>query len=181
MLSEKKNIVTFKEKSLTLVGPDVKVGDTAPKSIVVDENLSLVSLADRSSTLVRLFIIVASVDTKTCSTEVKKFSHLLKDIDFFVEAYLISADLPFTQRRWCSSEGIENIKMFSDYRSLNFTRSWGLLVKELQLPARAVYVLGKNDEVLYREIVPEITSEPNYEAVIEFIKIVVNKTKIEGS
>ncbi len=175
MLVEKKNVVTLKGKPLTLVGPDIKVGDLAPESTVVDENLMPVSLVDRSSDQLRLFIILASIDTETCSTEVKTFSRFLKDLDFFLEAYLISADLPFTQRRWCSSERIKNVKIFSDYRNLNLTRSWGLLVKELELPARAVYILGKDDRVLYREIVPEITSEPNYKAVIEFVKTAANK------
>ncbi|MEH1834186.1 MAG: redoxin family protein [Nostoc sp.] len=89
---------------------------------------------------------------------------------FTIVAYAVSADLPFAQSRWCVSEGIENIIMLSDYRSMDFARGWGLLIQELGLLTHAIYVVDQSGKVTYREIIPEIASEPNYDAAIAAIR-----------
>ncbi len=171
MLDERINVVTLQGQPITLIGPDIKEGDTAPEVTLVGENLSQISPLEHSNGKVRLFIILASLDTETCSMEAKKFSNSLGDLDNSVAVYIVSADLPFTQKRWCQAERVTNITLLSDYRSMEFARSWGLLVKELELPIRAVYVVNRNNKVTYREIVSEITSEPNYEAAIHALKV----------
>ncbi|QLE52703.1 thiol peroxidase (plasmid) [Nostoc sp. C057] len=162
-------MVTFHSQPVTLVGLKLKEGDMARDIRVSGSDLSPVLPLDCSRGKVRLFLTLPSLDTPVCAIVTKKFSNALKGLGNTIVAYAVSADLPFAQSRWCVSEGIENIIMLSDYRSMDFARGWGLLIQELGLLTRAIYVVDQSGKVTYREIVPEIASEPNYDAAIAAI------------
>lgn len=165
-------VVTFKGKPVTLAGREIVVGDAAPDVALVAANLSNVLPLASSSGRARLFVVVPSVDTSVCSLESTKFSEALKAFpaDAPVTTFVVSADLPFAQKRWCGVEGVDNLQLLSDYRGLAWGNAWGLTIKELSFLARAVYVVGKNNRVTYREIVGEIAQEPDYDAALTALK-----------
>ncbi len=160
--------VTFKEKPVTLLGSEVKVGDQAPDFKVLANDMSEVSLADSKGS-VRLIAAVPSVDTGVCDAEVRRFNEEASKLDN-VKVLTVSVDLPFAQKRWCAAAGIENVQTLSDHRDLSFGKAYGVAIEELRLLARSVFVIDSSDKVTYVEYVDEVTSHPNYEAAIEAAK-----------
>ncbi|WP_416731890.1 thiol peroxidase [Fictibacillus sp. JL2B1089] len=160
--------VTFKEKPVTLLGNEVKVGDQAPDFKVLANDMSEVSLADSKGS-VRLIAAVPSVDTGVCDAEVRRFNEEASKLEN-VKVLTVSVDLPFAQKRWCAAAGIENVQTLSDHRDLSFGKAYGVAIEELRLLARSVFVIDSSDKVTYVEYVDEVTSHPNYEAAIEAAK-----------
>lgn len=165
MTEERNNIVTFKGNPATLLGPDIKVGDTAPEFRVVDNALQAVTLSSNLGK-VQLITVVPSIDTPVCDTMTRKFNEKAAKLPENVVVLTVSVDLPFAQKRWCGNAGIEKIRTVSDYQDRSFGLNYGLLLKELKLLARAVYVIDKSGKVAYREIVKEVTAEPDYDAAL---------------
>jgi thiol peroxidase len=160
--------VTFKGNAVTLVGNEIKVGDVAPDFKVLANDLSEVTLADTKG-FVRLISVVPSIDTGVCDAQTRRFNEEAAKIDG-VKVLTISVDLPFAQKRWCAANGIENVQTLSDHRDVSFGQAYGVLIKELRLLARAVFVVDRSDRVTYVEYVPEVTNHPNYEAAMEAAK-----------
>lgn len=161
----------FKGNPVTTNGELPKVGAKAPDFHLVDAGLSDVHLATFKGKK-KLLNIVPSLDTGICAMSAKKFDDFAKSRSD-VTVLTISADLPFAQGRFCKAEGIENVKTLSMMRSRNFAKDYGVLMQDGPLAgicARSVVVLDENDKVLYHELVPEITQEPNYEAAIAAVK-----------
>ena len=160
--------ITFKEKPVTLLGNEVKVGDQAPDFKVLANDMSEVTLSDTKGS-VRLIAAVPSVDTGVCDAEVRRFNEEASKLDN-VKVLTISVDLPFAQKRWCAAAGIENVQTLSDHRDLSFGKAYGVAIEELRLLARSVFVIDSSDKITYVEYVNEVTSHPNYEAAIEAAK-----------
>jgi thioredoxin-dependent peroxiredoxin len=160
--------ITFKNNPVTLLGNEVKVGDSAPDFTVLANDLSPVSLAD-SKGKIRLISVVPSIDTGVCDAQTRRFNEDASKVEN-VEVLTISVDLPFAQKRWCAANGLENVQTLSDHRELSFGEAYGVHIKELRLLARAVFVVDTNDKVTYVEYVSEATNHPNYEAAIEAAK-----------
>ncbi|MGC4376090.1 thiol peroxidase [Fictibacillus sp. Mic-4] len=160
--------VTFKEKPVTLLGSQVKVGDKAPDFKVLANDLSEVTLADTKGT-VRIISVVPSLDTGVCDAQTRRFNEEAARLDN-VKVLTISVDLPFAQKRWCGAAGVENVQTLSDHRDLSFGRAYGVAIEELRLLARAVFVIDSSDTVTYVEYVDEVTNHPDYEAAIEAAK-----------
>ncbi|KIH77956.1 thiol peroxidase (atypical 2-Cys peroxiredoxin) [Geoalkalibacter ferrihydriticus] len=169
MAQERTGIITFKGNPMTLLGPDVKVGDKAPDFRVVDNGLAPVTLAD-SGGKVRLITVVPSIDTPVCDSMTRKFNQDAAGLPDSVAVYTISMDLPFAQKRWCAAAGIDKVQTLSDYQDRSFGLNYGMLIKELKLLARAVFVIDAQGKVAYREIVKEVTEEPDYNAALEAVK-----------
>ena len=169
MAQERTGVITFKGNPMTLIGPDVGVGQNAPDFKVVDTGLQPVSLGD-SAGKVRLITSVPSIDTPVCDTMTRKFNEEAAKLPDDVVVYTISLDLPFAQKRWCGNAGIEKVKTLSDYQDRSFGLNYGVLIKELKLLARAVFVVGKDGKIAYREIVKEVTAEPDYAAALAAVK-----------
>ena len=163
-MSEREGAVTFQGGPLTLVGPELQVGDQAPDFNVIDGGLGAVTLAS-SAGKVRLISAVPSLDTPVCSDQTKRFAEALGGLPENVEVLTISADLPFAQGRWCGAEGVE-MTTLSDHRELSFASAYGVLIKELQLLSRAIFVIDAEDKIAYLEIVSEVTDHPNYDAAL---------------
>ncbi|MEK6455012.1 thiol peroxidase [Caldifermentibacillus hisashii] len=160
--------VTFKGSPVTLVGNVVKVGDKAPNFTVLANDLSEVTLND-SEGHVRLISVVPSIDTGVCDAQTRRFNEEAASLPG-VKILTISCDLPFAQARWCAAAGIENVQVLSDHRDLSFGEAFGVVMKELRLLARSIFVVDSTGKITYKEIVNEVTNHPNYTAAIEAAK-----------
>lgn len=164
-MSEKSGIITFKGNPMTLLGPELKVGDAAPEFTVVDNALTPTMLASYAGK-VKIISAVPSLDTPVCDTETRRFNQEAANLPGDVVVLTISQDLPFAQKRWCGATGIDKVVTLSDYRERSFGLAYGVLIKELLLLTRAVFVLDAADKIRYIQIVPEVTAEPDYAAAI---------------
>jgi thiol peroxidase len=165
-IEERPGVVTFRGNPLTLLGPDLQVGQPAPDFRVVDLDLRPVKLSDFAGKTV-LLTVSLSLDTPVCDTQGKKFNELAAQAPGEVVIANITADLPFALRRWCGATGVQNIRVWSDYQDHDFGLKYGVLIKELKLLARSVWIIDKDGVIRYKEIVPEVTQEPNYEAALQ--------------
>ncbi|NUP89053.1 MAG: thiol peroxidase [Candidatus Sumerlaeia bacterium] len=164
---ERKGLTAFKGDPLTLVGPELKVGDPAPDFTALS-GLNPVSLKD-SAGHVRLISAVPSLDTPVCEQQTRRFNEEAAKLPG-VKVLTLSCDLPFAQNRFCSTAGIQNLQTLSDYRDHQFGLNYGVLIKELKLLARSIFVVGKDDKIKYVEIVPEVTQHPDYDRALAAAK-----------
>ncbi len=160
--------VSFQQDPVTLLGNEIKVGDTAPNFTVLNNDLQEVSLDDYKGKK-KLISVVPSIDTGVCSDQTRRFNEEAEKLDN-VHVLTISMDLPFAQKRWCAAEGIENLDTLSDHRDADFGEKYGVLIKELRLLARSIFVVDSNDKVTYVEYVEEVSNHPDYESALEAIK-----------
>lgn len=160
--------VTFANDPITLVGNEVKVGDTAPNFNVLSNDLEAVTLENYEGK-VKLIITVPSLDTGVCSEETLRFNKEAGSLDH-VQVLTISMDLPFAQTRWCGANGVEDLDTLSDHRNADFGNNYGVLIEELRLLTRAVFVVDSNNKVTYVEYVDEATNHPNYDQALEAVK-----------
>ncbi|MBI4465684.1 MAG: thiol peroxidase [Acidobacteria bacterium] len=167
-MSERKGAVTLRGNPMTLIGPELKVGDKAPDFKLVGNDLKPVTLADTAGK-VRIIAAVPSLDTPVCDMETRKFNEAAGQLPG-VDILTVSMDLPFAQSRWCGAAGVKSVRTLSDYQERSFGAAYGVLIKELQLEARAVFVLDKDNTLRYVEYVKEVGEHPNYEAVLAAAK-----------
>lgn len=162
--------VTFKGTAVELEGNVVNVGQIAPVVELVAKDLSTISVGGASGKY-QVLIVVPSLDTGVCATEARTFNQKVASKSN-VEATVISLDLPFAMGRFCSTEGIENLRVASDFRGAKFGKEYGVLLASSPLAGlltRAIFVLDPNGVVVYKELVSEITTEPNYDAALKAI------------
>ena len=170
---ERKGMVTFKGNPLTLVGNEVKVGDKAPPFTVLDHALAPVTLSTFSGK-VKIISVTPSLDTPVCNLQATTFNEKARSLSADVVVINISMDLPFAIARFCAGQGIDNLRTLSDHRDASFGRAYGVLVGELRLLARSVFVIDRADIVRSIEIVPEMTHEPDYERALGEAKKLVS-------
>ncbi len=167
----RKGVITFKGTPMTLLGDEVTAGSPAPDFTVhfFEGGLKTISNKDLAGKAT-ILSVVPSLDTGVCQIQTKKFNQQLAALGDSVNAVTISRDLPFAQNRFCGAEDVKNMKVGSDYQSGAFGESFGVMIDELKLLARSVFVLDKGGKVVYTEIVPEVTQEPNYDAALAALK-----------
>jgi len=161
----------LKGNDVALYGSQVNVGDKAPVVTLPNSALEEVTIGGAQG-VAQLIIAVPSLDTPVCATETRKFNEEAAKVEN-ASVYVVSMDLPFAAKRFCSTEGVENLEVLSDYREKCFSTQYGTLIAEgalRGLSARAVFVVGKDGVVTHKELVPEITEEPNYEAALNALK-----------
>lgn len=156
--------ITFKQEPVTLLGSQVKEGETAPDFTVLDNDLNQVNLSTYDGQK-KLISVVPSIDTGVCDQQTRKFNEEAAQEEGVV--LTVSADLPFAQKRWCASNGLDNVITLSDHKDLSFGKNYGVVMEELRLLARSVFVLDKNNKVVYTEIVSEGTDFPDFDAALE--------------
>jgi thioredoxin-dependent peroxiredoxin len=168
-VQERTGVVTFKGQPMTLLGPELRVGAPAPEFTVTASDLSAVTreiLLDEGSRAA-LLIVVTSLDTSVCSLESQKFNQRQGELLGGMRAGVVSMDLPFAQARWSAAQGDVKLDMLSDYRDHSFGINYGLLMKEIGLWARAIVIIGKDATIKYVQIVPEVATEPDYDAALK--------------
>jgi thioredoxin-dependent peroxiredoxin len=160
--------VNMRGKPLTLTGNSVKVGDKAPAFSAVANDMSAYTF-DPKPGQVYVISSVPSLDTPVCAIETRRFNEEATKLGANVTVLAISMDLPFAQKRWCGAEGIKNVQTISDYKDRSFGQAYGVYIKEIGLLARCIFVV-KEGKISYVQLVPEVTSEPDYQAVINAVK-----------
>ncbi|MGB7327258.1 MAG: thiol peroxidase [Rubripirellula sp.] len=166
-------VITFKGNAMTLEGNDLAVGSAAPdfKLIYADNGLQTLTLADLKGKPA-IISVVPSLDTPTCATQTKKFNEELGAMGDKINAVTVSRDLPFAQARFCGAEDVK-MRTASDYQTHAFGTDYGLTIEELKLLTRAVIVLDADGKVAYKEIVAEVTQEPDYSAAMAALRMLV--------
>lgn len=160
--------VTMRGNPLALEGPELRVGDKAPEFKVIDNNLAPVGLSDFKGKVVVLSS-VPSLDTPVCDVETRRFNVEAGKLGPDVAVLTISMDLPFAQKRWCGAAGVSHVTTLSDHRDANFGLSYGVLIKDLRLLARAVFVVDQSNTIRHIDLVGDITNEPDYESCLKAV------------
>jgi thiol peroxidase len=165
----------MKGNPLTLVGGwvqtddgvdgGVKTGQIAPQFVAVDNDLETVASPSFGGK-VCVFVSVPSLDTSVCDVEVRRFNKEAAGLADDVLVVTVSMDLPFAQKRWCGAAGVDRVMTLSDYREASFGKAYGVLIAELRLLARAVFVVDREGMLRYQELVKELTEEPDYDKVL---------------
>ena len=167
-MAERTGLTAADGKPLTLLGSEVKVGDRAPDAELVDNDMKPARLSEHDGR-VRILSSVPSLDTAVCDMEVRRFNTEAAGLGD-VAILTVSMDLPFAQKRWCGAAGVDRVRTLSDHRKAEFGENYGVLIKELRLLARAVFVVDREGVVRYVEIVDDLTHEPDYDAALEAAK-----------
>jgi thioredoxin-dependent peroxiredoxin len=161
---ERTGATTLKGNPLTLIGPELKAGDSAPDFSLTGGDLKPVTLKDTGAQ-VRIISVVPSLDTPVCDAQTKRFNEEAAKLPG-VDILTVSMDLPFAQKRWCGAFGVDKVKMLSDHKDGSFGSNYGTLIKELRIESRAIFVLDKNNTIKHVEYVKEVADHPNYETAL---------------
>lgn len=163
------NTVTFQGNLLHLEGEMPALNSKIKDFKLLANDLSTKTQDDYKGKVLVL-VAVPSLDTGVCDMEVRKFNEKAASLSDDVRIVAVSLDLPFAQGRWCGAAGVKNVETLSDHYSAEFGKSYGILIKELRLLARSIFVYDKSGSLVYSELVSEVTHEPNYEAALEAVK-----------
>ena len=173
-MTERQGIITIHGNPLTIVGEAIKGGMPAPDSELLDNDLNPVKLSSFRGKVV-IITSVPSLDTPVCDIETRRFNDEAASLGPEVQIVTVSMDLPFAQKRWCGAAGVDKVKTLSDHRQAAFGQAYGVLIKELRLLARAVFIVDGAGTVQYVQLVKEVASEPNYEEVMQALQKVLAK------
>jgi thiol peroxidase len=168
-MTEAKNTITISGNPVALVGGGPGVGESAPDFEAVNNDMSPFRLSEIKGKVL-VICSVGSLDTSVCDTEVRKFNEQATSLGDDVKVLVISMDLPSAQKRWCGAAGIKNVRTISDHKKADFGNAYGVLIKDLRLLARAVFVVDKKGVICYIEIVDELSHEPDYQAALKAAK-----------
>ena len=168
-MTESKNTITISGNPVALVGGGPGVGELAPDFEAVANDMSPFKPSEIKGKVL-VICSVGSLDTSVCDTEVRKFNEQVTSLGDDVAVLVISMDLPFAQKRWCGAAGVKNVQTLSDHKKADFGNAYGVLIKDLRLLARAVFVVDKKGVIRYIEIVDELSHEPDYEAALSAVR-----------
>ncbi|MEO1237970.1 MAG: thiol peroxidase [Planctomycetota bacterium] len=171
-MTEREAAVTLKGNPMTLVGDELKVGDTAPDFSLKANDMSDKTLADYAGK-VKLISVVPSLDTPVCDTETRRFNESAGDLGGDVVVLTVSVDTPMAQKRWCGAAGVEHVHCLSDFKDHTFGKAYGVRIKEIGLLARQVFVVDQDDKIVYSQLVTEVAEEPDYDAALAAAKAAV--------
>ena len=167
-------IFTAKIDKTSLQGNPVKfagtyqeVGNNAPIVKVTTPDLQERTIGGESNKA-QLIIAVPSLDTPVCDAEARRFNQEVAKHEN-IDAVVISMDLPFSAAKFCNVSGIQNLTVASDFRHKSFAKAYGILIADGALEglcARAIFVISKDGKIVYKNVVPEITEEPNYQEAL---------------
>jgi thioredoxin-dependent peroxiredoxin len=166
--------ITFQGKPLMLAGNSPQVSGPAPAFTVTSQDMKDVTL-DNFKGKIKLISTFPSLDTPVCDLQVKEFNKRASALSSDIAVIGISKDLPFAQKRFCSENSIKNETVLSDYKTSSFGSNYGLLIEGLYLLARAVLIIDKNDIVRYFQVVPELTTPPDYDGALKALEGVMKE------
>lgn len=171
---ERANGITVKGNGVTLIGPELKAGDSAPDFTVVDKGLQEKRLSDFAGK-VKIISVTPSLDTPVCDAQARRFNEEAAKLGDNVAVINVSMDLPFAIGRFCTTAGIDKVETLSDHRDASFGSAYGVLIKELRLHARAIFVVDAADKITYVEVVPEMIDNPDFDAALGAAKAALPK------
>jgi thiol peroxidase len=173
MTLERFGVIQFGGEDQTIIGPDIEVGQKAPHFVAIANNWTERNPLDETKGKVRIIAAVLSLDTSVCDRETKQFNEQATSLGEDVNIYVISADLPFTQKRWCGANEIDQVETLSDHLLTDFGTKYGCLIKEKRILRRATFVVDRKDKIAFVEYLPVLGQEPDYEAVLEATRSVL--------
>jgi len=168
-MKERTGLITSKGNPLTLVGEEIEVGDRAPDFEVLDNEFQPVKFSSFQGKIC-VVSAVPSLDTSVCDAETRRFNQEAATLGPDVRILTISMDLPFAQKRWCGAAGVDRVITLSDHRDASFGKAYGVLIKELRLLAREVFVVDREGVVRYVQLVKEVSEEPDYSPILEAVR-----------
>ena len=171
-MKERFGLVTLKGQPVTLLGNSLKEGDSAPDFHVTDNDFKPFSFASLEDNIV-IIASVPSLDTPICDLEARRFNLEAAALGEAVRILTVSMDLPFAQKRWCAAAGVSNLLTLSDHKEASFGTEYGVLIKELRLLARAVFIVDRQKIIRYIELVKEVGQEPNYDLALDVARKLV--------
>ncbi|PHR85714.1 MAG: lipid hydroperoxide peroxidase [Colwellia sp.] len=178
-LTQTQDLVKANDKYVTLLGNQIKIGDKAPNFTVVDKNFTPIALTDfKDQTL--LISVVPSLDTGVCSLQTKRFNKEAAKLPKNITILTISNDLPFAQKRFCKVENIDQVKVLSDSVWRNFGENYGLIIKDMGLLTRAIFIIDNQGIVKYKELVANISQHPDYESALTAVKDIAPEIVVEN-
>ncbi|WP_223069954.1 thiol peroxidase [Paenibacillus caui] len=169
MAQERTQAATFKGNPITLIGPELKIGDTAPDFSLNKNLLEEASLKDFEGKI-KLISVVPSLDTGVCDAQTRRFNQEGHNLGDKVVILTVSVDLPFAQARWCGAAGIDRVITLSDYKTNSFGEAYGVLIKEFRLDHRAIFVLDEDNKIRYAQYLGEMSEHPDYDKAIAAVK-----------
>ncbi len=167
-MDKRKDVVTMGGNPMTLLGKEIKVGDSAPDFTALKSDMSPYSLKDAGDKI-KIISVVTSLDTGICEMQTIKFNEEASELDDVV-IITLSVDLPFAQKRFCSANSIDKVITLSDHRDLDFGLKYGFVMEEVRLLSRGIVVLDKNNKVVYVEYLDQIGKHPDYDKALEAVK-----------
>jgi thioredoxin-dependent peroxiredoxin len=168
---ERTGIVTSHGRPLTLLGPDLGAGARAPDFTVLDGSVQEVRLSDHAGKI-KVISVTPSLDTPVCDLQLRRFNSEAANLPAGIVVMNISMDLPFAVSRFCTVAGIDRVLALSDHREASFGLAFGVLIKESRLLARSIFILDRDNVVRYREIVPDLSSHPDYEKALQALQAI---------
>ncbi|MFA6434516.1 MAG: thiol peroxidase [Elusimicrobiales bacterium] len=168
-----KRAVTLQGRPMTLVGEELKVGMPAPDFKAVNNDMLPMKFSRTYNGKITIISAVPSLDTPVCDLETRRFNKEAELLGPEVNVLTISMDLPFAQKRWCGAAGVKAVHTYSDYQKADFGKAYGVLIKELRLLARAVFIVDKDGIVKYAQVLPEVSKEPDYNEVLTALKALI--------
>jgi thiol peroxidase len=174
---ERKGVATAHGDPVTLIGPEIKTGQKAPGFSLLDQNLKEIRLSDYKGKI-KIISVTSSLDTSICDLQLRRFNEEAGKLSGDIVILNVSVDLPFAIKRFCSAAGIEKAVVLSDHKDVSFGKNYGVLIKELRLLHRSVFVIDRDDVIRYVQIVPEMGMEPDYDAALKAAKYILREEKI---
>jgi thiol peroxidase len=163
---ERKGVYTFRNRDLTVIGEDVKPGNLAAEFEVLNQDFEVVKGLESTAGKVRIIAAIPSLETSVCDRETRRFNQEAANLSKDIAILVVSADLPYTQKRWCGAAGIDSVTVVSDALNKDFGARYGVLLKEIGVFRRAIFVVDKKDTITYAAYMPVMGDEPNYEEVL---------------
>jgi thiol peroxidase len=164
---ERQGVLEFRDKDVTVIGADVKVGEQAPEFSAFDVNWQWIDALQSTQGKVRILGSLLSVSTSVCDRETRRFNEEAAALGADIAVLMLSMDLPYTQKNWCAAAGIDKVITLSDAKEAQFGKKYGLLLKEPWILRRAIFVVDKKDKVVFAAYMPKLGNEPDYPAVLE--------------
>lgn len=164
---ERKGLIEFRGQDVTVVGEDVQVGDQAPEFSVLTMDWTWINALEDTQGKVRIIGSLPSLNTAVCDRETKRFNSEAGSLGSDVAILMVSMDLPWTLNQWCAAAGVDQVITLTDHKNAEFGKKYGVLLKELRIFRRAVFVVDRNGKVVYVEYMPSIGDEPDYSLVLE--------------
>ena len=170
MVVERSGLLQVGGKDVTILGKDVSVGQIAPEFQAHTLDWQMINVLKETEGKVRIVAALPSIETGVCDRETRRFNEEAASLGDGIVIIPISADLPYTQAKWCGAEGIDRVMMVSDHMDVSFARQYGCLIKELRVLRRAVFVIDTNQKIVYADYMAALGDEPNYDKVLESAK-----------
>jgi thiol peroxidase len=166
MVIEREGLIQFGGKGATVVGPDLEVGDKAPDFLVHAQDWSPFNGLKDTYGKVRIIAAMPSLETSVCDREARYFNQAASALGEDIVVLVISADLPYTQKRWCGASGVDQVLVLSDHKDVDFGRKYGCLLRDQRILRRAVFVVDRDNQIVYVDYMSALGDEPNYSDVL---------------